>query len=133
MEVAKLSKDKNWVIINKDPSWVPGAPRKSVVTHFRLLTNPDCLRSHLYRIGITDSSDSGQLMTGEHLVACLALIILNSIVKKIMENICTNGIGAIVTDHVILNHCQRTWTTPELAPPLLTTTPSRGRFSSRQI
>ncbi|GFS76425.1 uncharacterized protein TNCV_1620591 [Trichonephila clavipes] len=27
------------------------------------------------------------------------------------------------TDHVILNHGQVTWTTPELAPPLLTTTP----------
>ncbi|GFW94912.1 uncharacterized protein TNCV_3397911 [Trichonephila clavipes] len=26
-------------------------------------------------------------------------------------------------DHVILNHFQVTWTTPELAPPLLTTTP----------
>ncbi|GFU29667.1 uncharacterized protein TNCV_2408801 [Trichonephila clavipes] len=26
-------------------------------------------------------------------------------------------------DHVILNHGQVTWPTPELAPPLLTTTP----------
>ncbi|GFW90060.1 hypothetical protein TNCV_3485121 [Trichonephila clavipes] len=26
-------------------------------------------------------------------------------------------------DHVILNHGQVTWTTPELAPPILTTTP----------
>ncbi|GFX46914.1 uncharacterized protein TNCV_4040581 [Trichonephila clavipes] len=31
--------------------------------------------------------------------------------------------GLWVTDHVILNHGQVTWTTPELAPPLLTTTP----------
>ncbi|GFV48373.1 uncharacterized protein TNCV_64431 [Trichonephila clavipes] len=31
--------------------------------------------------------------------------------------------GLLVTDHVILNHGQVTWTTPELAPPLLTTTP----------
>ncbi|GFU59842.1 hypothetical protein TNCV_4726091 [Trichonephila clavipes] len=37
------------------------------------------------------------------------------------------------TDHVILNHGQVTWTTHELAPPLLTTTPTGGRFSSRQI
>ncbi|GFX28132.1 uncharacterized protein TNCV_424591 [Trichonephila clavipes] len=29
----------------------------------------------------------------------------------------------LVTDHVILNHGQVTWTTPELAPPLLTTSP----------
>ncbi|GFY20681.1 uncharacterized protein TNCV_1119151 [Trichonephila clavipes] len=29
----------------------------------------------------------------------------------------------LATDHVILNHGQVTWTTSELAPPLLTTTP----------
>ncbi|GFW19438.1 sodium- and chloride-dependent glycine transporter 1 [Trichonephila clavipes] len=31
--------------------------------------------------------------------------------------------GLLATDHVILNHGQVTWTTPELAPPLRTTTP----------
>ncbi|GFT79009.1 uncharacterized protein TNCV_3093871 [Trichonephila clavipes] len=31
--------------------------------------------------------------------------------------------GLLVKDHVILNHGQVTWTTPELAPPLLTPTP----------
>ncbi|GFT31459.1 uncharacterized protein TNCV_608781 [Trichonephila clavipes] len=31
--------------------------------------------------------------------------------------------GLLATDLVILNHGQETWTTPELAPPLLTTTP----------
>ncbi|GFW53749.1 uncharacterized protein TNCV_3938431 [Trichonephila clavipes] len=31
--------------------------------------------------------------------------------------------GFLATDHVILNHGQVTWTTPELAPPLITTTP----------
>ncbi|GFW27797.1 hypothetical protein TNCV_766781 [Trichonephila clavipes] len=36
--------------------------------------------------------------------------------------------GLLATDHVILNHGQVTWTTPELAPPLLTTTPT-GRKS----
>ncbi|GFV93982.1 uncharacterized protein TNCV_3573351 [Trichonephila clavipes] len=30
-------------------------------------------------------------------------------------------------DHVILNHGQVTWTTPELAPPLLTTTPHQRK------
>ncbi|GFU83601.1 uncharacterized protein TNCV_1886361 [Trichonephila clavipes] len=30
--------------------------------------------------------------------------------------------GLLATDHVILNHGQVTWTTPELAPPLLTST-----------
>ncbi|GFY23376.1 hypothetical protein TNCV_3940721 [Trichonephila clavipes] len=34
---------------------------------------------------------------------------------------------------LILNHGQVTRTTPELAPPLLTTTPTGGRLSSRQI
>ncbi|GFW17902.1 hypothetical protein TNCV_1135021 [Trichonephila clavipes] len=42
-------------------------------------------------------------------------------------------LGLLATDHVILNHGEVTWTTPELAPPLLTTTPTGGRFSSRQI
>ncbi|GFV82022.1 uncharacterized protein TNCV_3152201 [Trichonephila clavipes] len=31
--------------------------------------------------------------------------------------------GLLATDHVILNHGLVRWTTPELAPPLLTTTP----------
>ncbi|GFW84233.1 uncharacterized protein TNCV_4878961 [Trichonephila clavipes] len=31
--------------------------------------------------------------------------------------------GLLATDHVILNHGQVTWTTPEQAPPLLTTPP----------
>ncbi|GFY04343.1 uncharacterized protein TNCV_4414311 [Trichonephila clavipes] len=31
--------------------------------------------------------------------------------------------GLLATDHVILNHGQVTWTTSELAPSLLTTTP----------
>ncbi|GFT20504.1 uncharacterized protein TNCV_2183531 [Trichonephila clavipes] len=33
----------------------------------------------------------------------------------------------LATDHVILNHDQVTWTTPELAPPLLTTTPHQRK------
>ncbi|GFU30575.1 transposable element Tcb1 transposase [Trichonephila clavipes] len=43
--------------------------------------------------------------------------------------------GLLSTDHVILNHGQVTWTTPELAPssPNYHTTPTGGRFSSRQI
>ncbi|GFV68662.1 uncharacterized protein TNCV_4883611 [Trichonephila clavipes] len=31
--------------------------------------------------------------------------------------------GLLATDHAILNHGQVTWTTPELVPSLLTTTP----------
>ncbi|GFU33000.1 uncharacterized protein TNCV_4155781 [Trichonephila clavipes] len=32
-------------------------------------------------------------------------------------------LGLLVTDHVILNHGQVTWMTPELSPSLLTTPP----------
>ncbi|GFT76078.1 uncharacterized protein TNCV_1255601 [Trichonephila clavipes] len=35
--------------------------------------------------------------------------------------------GHLATDHVILNHGQVTWTTPELAPPLLTTIPHQRK------
>ncbi|GFV69793.1 hypothetical protein TNCV_431121 [Trichonephila clavipes] len=38
--------------------------------------------------------------------------------------------GLLATDHVILNHGQVTWTTPELAPPLLTTTPHQREDNS---
>ncbi|GFS64683.1 uncharacterized protein TNCV_4684801 [Trichonephila clavipes] len=44
----------------------------------------------------------------------------------LLINVCTLAKatrGLLATDHVILNHGQVTWTTPELAPPLLTTTP----------
>ncbi|GFT26561.1 hypothetical protein TNCV_3604041 [Trichonephila clavipes] len=40
-----------------------------------------------------------------------------------------------MTDHLILNHGQVTWITPELAPPTFPnyhTTPTGGRLSSRQ-
>ncbi|GFX03971.1 uncharacterized protein TNCV_4678751 [Trichonephila clavipes] len=41
--------------------------------------------------------------------------------KILRKDLATRGL--LATDHVILNHGQVTWTTPELAPPLLTTTP----------
>ncbi|GFU57156.1 uncharacterized protein TNCV_1780161 [Trichonephila clavipes] len=41
----------------------------------------------------------------------------------ILTSHCSATRGLLATDHVILNHGQVTWTTPELAPPLLTTTP----------
>ncbi|GFW67763.1 cell growth-regulating nucleolar protein [Trichonephila clavipes] len=45
----------------------------------------------------------------------------NQVIAKYKAFIATRGL--LTTDHVILNHGQVTWTTPELAPPLLTTTP----------
>ncbi|GFX74324.1 hypothetical protein TNCV_3452721 [Trichonephila clavipes] len=43
--------------------------------------------------------------------------------------------GLLMTEYVISNHGQVTWTTLELAPlsPNYHTTPTEGRFSSRQI
>ncbi|GFX86401.1 uncharacterized protein TNCV_2562901 [Trichonephila clavipes] len=38
--------------------------------------------------------------------------------------------GLLVTDHVILNHGQVTWTTPELVPPLLTSAPHQREDAS---
>ncbi|GFV94042.1 uncharacterized protein TNCV_3356891 [Trichonephila clavipes] len=45
--------------------------------------------------------------------------------ELILTSHCSATRGLLATDHVILNHGQVTWTTPELAPPLLTTTPHR--------
>ncbi|GFW49414.1 uncharacterized protein TNCV_3059211 [Trichonephila clavipes] len=42
---------------------------------------------------------------------------------RVAEQCDVNVQSILATDHVILNHGQVTWTTPELAPPLLTTTP----------
>ncbi|GFU17758.1 hypothetical protein TNCV_1709041 [Trichonephila clavipes] len=43
--------------------------------------------------------------------------------------------GLLTTDHVILNHGQVTWMTPELAPfsPNYHTTPTGKSFNSQQI
>ncbi|GFY17425.1 uncharacterized protein TNCV_658381 [Trichonephila clavipes] len=46
-----------------------------------------------------------------------------SVSELILTSHCSATRGLLATDHVILNHGQMTWTTPELAPPLLTTTP----------
>ncbi|GFW58229.1 hypothetical protein TNCV_2634031 [Trichonephila clavipes] len=55
--------------------------------------------------------------------------------ELILTSHCSATRGLLATDHVILNHGQVTWMTPELAPlsPNYHTTPTGGRFSSRQI
>ncbi|GFY07430.1 uncharacterized protein TNCV_5086151 [Trichonephila clavipes] len=45
------------------------------------------------------------------------------LIDGILTSHCSATRGLLATDHVILNHGQVTWTTPELAHPLLTTTP----------
>ncbi|GFY06133.1 uncharacterized protein TNCV_3108121 [Trichonephila clavipes] len=61
--------------------------------------------------GLFDFSIAPKAPSGE--------ILLQS--QKQMKVTCYTGL--LATDHVILNHGQVTWTTPEMAPPLLTTTP----------
>ncbi|GFV91011.1 hypothetical protein TNCV_1248951 [Trichonephila clavipes] len=57
------------------------------------------------------------------------------LIDLILTSLCSATRGLLATDHVILNHGQVTWTTPELAPPSPNyhTTPTGGHFSSRQI
>ncbi|GFU72059.1 uncharacterized protein TNCV_2976441 [Trichonephila clavipes] len=50
-----------------------------------------------------------------------AIGLINVILIVVAHSLATRGL--LATDHVILNHGQVTWTTPERAPPLLTTTP----------
>ncbi|GFT72285.1 uncharacterized protein TNCV_1390091 [Trichonephila clavipes] len=51
----------------------------------------------------------------------------HTVVETLAILIACATIGLLSTDHVILNHGQVTWTTPELAPPLLTTTHTCGK------
>ncbi|GFW89760.1 hypothetical protein TNCV_4069591 [Trichonephila clavipes] len=51
-----------------------------------------------------------------------------------LQTIAKSTRGLLVTDHVILNHGQVTWTTPEQPPsPNYHFTPTGGHFSSQQI
>ncbi|GFU66791.1 uncharacterized protein TNCV_1233241 [Trichonephila clavipes] len=60
---------------------------------------------------------------------CNKKLIVALFVNKLEYLLPTRGL--LATDHVILNHGQMTWTTPELALPLLTTTPhQREDFSA---
>ncbi|GFX38732.1 uncharacterized protein TNCV_1170621 [Trichonephila clavipes] len=66
-------------------------------------------------------------------------IFYNKATKRVSELIltshCSATRGLLATDHVILNHGQVTWTTPELAPlsPNYHTTRTGKRFNSQQI
>ncbi|GFV83455.1 uncharacterized protein TNCV_3056021 [Trichonephila clavipes] len=50
--------------------------------------------------------------------------------EGILTSHCSATRGLLATDHVILNYGQVTWTTPELAPPLLTSTPHQRKDTS---
>ncbi|GFV87678.1 uncharacterized protein TNCV_779621 [Trichonephila clavipes] len=82
---------------------------------------------------IYDSHKETRFLTNSKLKVQLRLdlVIFNSLTpfpfllqsELILTSHCSATRGLLATDHVILNHGQVTWTTPELAPPLLTTTP----------
>ncbi|GFU67135.1 hypothetical protein TNCV_3675491 [Trichonephila clavipes] len=52
--------------------------------------------------------------------------------QQLLDNVVQTTRGLLVTYHVILNHGQVTWTTPELAPPSLNyhTTPKGGSIKT---
>ncbi|GFT63248.1 uncharacterized protein TNCV_4747271 [Trichonephila clavipes] len=50
-------------------------------------------------------------------------VVIGGVSELILTSHCSATRGLLATDHVILNHGQVTWTTPELAAPLRTTTP----------
>ncbi|GFV83905.1 hypothetical protein TNCV_1479071 [Trichonephila clavipes] len=60
---------------------------------------------------------------------------LNIVSERILTSHCSATRGFWASDHVILSHGQVTWMTPELASfsSNYRTTPTGGRFSSRQI
>ncbi|GFV36134.1 hypothetical protein TNCV_2111511 [Trichonephila clavipes] len=89
----------------------------------------DC-RHHLKHLASFENS--GEVMDFAHLLHCPAQC-KTFLTERYWEDRATRGL--LATDHVILNHGQVTWTTPELAPPSPNyhTTPTGGRFSSRQI
>lgn len=86
-EIATNSKDKKWITLLSNPDIIPQTPRKTAVAAFRLLTNHDCLASHLYRIGISAAplcvlcKDPAE-MNEDHLKTCEALRSEETIVQK---------------------------------------------------
>ncbi|GFU25315.1 uncharacterized protein TNCV_1739561 [Trichonephila clavipes] len=64
---------------------------------------------------------------------CDMLRRLVGLIDLILTSHCSATRGLLATDHVILNHGQVAWTTPELAPPLLTTTPHHTNGRTFQL
>ncbi|GFY30578.1 hypothetical protein TNCV_3117401 [Trichonephila clavipes] len=95
------------------------------------------LRTHFSSIRVSKETYEGlpQLVGGCAYVALAAPIRLKLAPFRCSSHLCYTARELLTTDHVILSHGQVTWTTPELAPLSLNyhTTPTGGRFSSRQI
>ncbi|GFT41580.1 uncharacterized protein TNCV_1964891 [Trichonephila clavipes] len=58
---------------------------------------------------------------------------LIDMIDRILTSHCSATRELFATDHVILNQGQVTWTKPELAPPLLTTTPHQREKHWRHV
>ncbi|GFS95211.1 uncharacterized protein TNCV_2705481 [Trichonephila clavipes] len=68
-------------------------------------------------------SPSDSHLVGWFLLTQQSVILAQATLDNYMQPSDERYTRLLATDHVILNHGQVTWTTPELAPPLLTTTP----------
>ncbi|GFW41128.1 uncharacterized protein TNCV_3399041 [Trichonephila clavipes] len=68
-------------------------------------------------------TESYRILSDEELMDFETSLDTMEVGELILTSHCSATRGLLATDHVILNHGQVTWTTPELAPPLLTTTP----------
>ncbi|KAJ4439355.1 hypothetical protein ANN_07477 [Periplaneta americana] len=86
-EIESNAKDKKWITLLSNPDIIPQRPRKTAAAAFRLLTNHDCLASHLYRIGISASpicvlcNDPAEI-NEDHLKTCEALRSEETTVQK---------------------------------------------------
>ncbi|GFT97155.1 uncharacterized protein TNCV_3858161 [Trichonephila clavipes] len=89
-----------------------GTPVVKVSDHGRLLMNSSPVPLKTSRVGQRWALNLSRAQTSRGVPAQVSSSSLNHATR-----------GLLATDHVILNHGQVTWTTPELAPPLLTTTP----------
>ncbi|GFX00411.1 transposable element Tcb1 transposase [Trichonephila clavipes] len=70
------------------------------------------------------SRDTGELTAQmQRLWQDLPQGVISDLIESMPRRISASTRGLLATEHVILNHGQVTWTTPELAPPLLTATP----------
>ncbi|KFM59182.1 hypothetical protein X975_12405, partial [Stegodyphus mimosarum] len=76
-DMIQCAMDKSWRILGEETTLTPSFPRKTAVALFRRLSGYDCLRDHLYRIGVVDSPNC-IFMTPN----CIALSQYEDIVKK---------------------------------------------------
>ncbi|GFU84922.1 hypothetical protein TNCV_58611 [Trichonephila clavipes] len=93
-------------------------------------------RTILVSFGRLDTPIATESSLNVHfLISTLIVIHGIRLIDRILTSHCSAARGLLTTDHVILNHGQVTWMTPEMAPlsPNYHTTPMGKRFNSQQI